>query len=670
VHRQVRLAPALPGVIMIEARTLVELLQANRSVDRHVTYIEGEGAERRVGYGELHRRALGILRLLQQLGAGRGDRLILFLNNNEAFIDGFWAALAGGIVPVPLAVGISDEHRWKLLRVARKLGSPYLYTDRKTLERLAGFARDVGESALFDSLRSRCFLIDELEDVGRPGVVAEVAPDDIAFIQFSSGSTSEPKGVVLTHGNILANVRGATVAADLDEDDVALSWMPLTHDMGLIGMFIMVFANRMRMNLMPTELFIRRPLLWTSVAANKGATILSSPNFGFRHFLKVLGDRVQDDVDLGRVRLIFNGAEPISVPLCREFLDRMSRTGLRRSAMFPVYGLAEASLAVSFPEAGSEFRSLVLDRRSLNVGQAAREVPPADPDALELIVEGRAIPHCELRVVGDADEPLPERTVGHIQIRGDNVTRGYFEAPDINAASFTADGWLRTGDLGLVDAGELVVTGRAKEIIFINGQNYYPHDLEAIAQAAPGLELGKVAAAGCRPAGSETDELVVFVLHRGSLDEFVPLAAEVTRRVNEHAGLEVAEVVPVRRIPKTTSGKIQRVALESAYLAGEFAADLQELARLKDAAHLHAQDATGSVEKRVKAIVDDALPGKRIELDDNLFEIGASSLTLIQVHEQLDREFPGLVDLTELFDHPTVADLARHIESKLAAGNG
>ena len=655
---------------MIEARTLVELLQSNRNVDRHVTYIEGDGVERRVRYAELHRRALGILHLLQQRGAGRGDRLILFLNNNEAFIDGFWAALAGGIVPVPLAVGISDEHRWKLLRVARKLGAPWLYTDRKTLERLADFAEGAGESALFELLRARCFLVDDLEDVDRPGTPAAVGPDDVAFIQFSSGSTSEPKGVVLTHANILANARGATEAAGFVDQDVSLSWMPLTHDMGLIGMFIMMFANRAQLNLMPTELFIRRPLLWSTFAARKGATILASPNFGFRHFLKVLGDRAQEGVDLSRVRLIFNGAEPINVPLCREFLDRMASHGLRRSAMYPVYGLAEASLAVAFPPAGSDFRSIFVDRRSLNVGQPSRAADPGDPDALELIVEGRAIPYCALRVVGDADEELAEGTVGHIQIRGENVTAGYFEAPEINAASFTADGWLRTGDLGLIDSGELVVTGRAKEIIFVNGQNYYPHDIEAIAHAAPGLELGKAAAAGCRPADAETDELVLFVLHRGSLQEFVPIAAEVMRRVNEHAGLEVAHVVPVKRIPKTTSGKIQRVALEQAYLAGEFDAELKELARLQDAAHAHVHDAAGSVEKRIKAIVDDALPGKRIEVDDNLFEIGASSLTLIQVHEQLDREFPGLVELTDLFDHPTVAELARHVESRRAAAEG
>jgi acyl-CoA synthetase (AMP-forming)/AMP-acid ligase II/aryl carrier-like protein len=438
--------------------------------------------------------------------------------------------------------------------------------------------------------------------------------------------------------------------------------------MGLIGFFIMMFANGMQLNIMPTDLFIRRPLLWTALAARKRATLLSSPNFGFRHYLKVLGDRPAPADDLSAVRYIFNGAEPINVALCGEFLERMRPTGLRRSAMFPVYGLAEASLAVSFPAPDGEYRSLVLDRATLAVGRPAREAPRGAPGAVEFICEGRAIPFCELRVVDDADAPLPERHVGHVQIRGENVTPGYFDAPDVNAASFTADGWLRTGDLGLVDRGELVITGRAKEIIFVNGQNYYPHDIEAIAERAAGLELGKVAAAGCRPAGAETDELTLFVLHRGPLEEFVPVAAEITRLVNEHAGLEVSHVVPVKRIPKTTSGKIQRVSLEESFLAGEFAAEMAELRRLREAAHPHLHDPADGLERRLKAIVDDALPGRRVEVDDNLFEIGASSLTLIQIHEQIDREFPGLVDLTELFDHPTVALLARQLQSKLAAG--
>jgi len=253
-----------------------------------------------------------------------------------------------------------------------------------------------------------------------------------------------------------------------------------------------------------------------------------------------------------------------------------------------------------------------------------------------------------------------------VHMRGDNVTRGYYEDPEANAAAFTADGWLRTGDLGLVHGGELYISGRAKEIIFVNGQNYYPHDLEAIVQRVPGLELGKVVAAGVRAREAEIEQLVVFVLHRGTVADLLPTAKAVARLINEQTGLEVAEVVPVKRIPKTTSGKIQRHRLEEAYADGEFDAELAELAALREAARGPESGTLSRIEEKLKGICDVALAGKRIGIHDNLFEIGASSLKLIEIHEQIDREYPGQVDLTELFDFPTIAELARRLQGKLA----
>jgi len=215
--------------------------------------------------------------------------------------------------------------------------------------------------------------------------------------------------------------------------------------------------------------------------------------------------------------------------------------------------------------------------------------------------------------------------------------------------------------------GNLHITGRAKEIIFVNGQNYYPHDLEAIAQRVPGLDLGKVVAAGARPRGTQTEQLVVFVLHRGGVADFLPIATEVSRLINEQAGLEVAQVVPVKRIPKTTSGKIQRHLLEEGYVDGEFDAEIQELTALRLAQRGPQSSAQNQIEDNLRVIVEAALPGKRVDVQDNLFEIGASSLKLIEIHEQIDRQYPGLVDLTELFDYPTIAELAKHLEDKLAA---
>jgi acyl-CoA synthetase (AMP-forming)/AMP-acid ligase II len=659
---------------MTQAQTLAELITNNRSVKRTISYLETENSERVVSYGELHERALGILFHLQKLGARPGDKLIIYLANNEQFLDAFWAGMLGGIVPVPVALGISDEHKHKLLRIAKKLGKPFIYTDKKTLDRIGAFAGGAGEQATFDGLASRAFFAEDVSDISRAGKVHDVRPDDTAFIQFSSGSTSEPKGIVLSHRNILVNARGAGEASRWNENDTNLTWMPLTHDMGLIGMHIMMFAHRMQLNVMPTELFIRRPLLWMTFAARKGVTITSSPNFGYRHYLKVLGDRPLGDLDLSKVRLVYNGAEPISVELADEFMTRLAPAGLRREAMYPVYGLAEATLVVSFPQPpGQLYESIAVNRHELAVGKLPSPLLKEHPDALSIMAVGQPIPYSFVRIADDADQEVPEGHVGHVLISGDNVTKGYFENPEANAKGFTAadaDGktWLRTGDLGLLRGGKLFITGRAKEIIFVNGQNYYPHDIESVAIRAEGMELGKVVAAGVRAKGASTDDLILFVLHRMDMKEFLPIASQLTRIVNEHTGLEVSHVVPVKRIPKTTSGKIQRHLLEEDYVNGVYATELGELASLR--AQLEAAGGakvtSNEIERRIKDICDAALE-RNIDVNDNLFEIGASSLKLIEIHEQMDKIYPGMVDLTELFDFPTIAELSRHLEGKLAA---
>jgi len=378
----------------------------------------------------------------------------------------------------------------------------------------------------------------------------------------------------------------------------------------------------------------------------------------------VLGDRKLDDLDLSSVRSIYNGAEPISVELCNEFMNALAYTGLRRHAMFPVYGLAEASLAVAFPTPGVDYRWLRVDRHTLGPGTRVATNPAAAHDALELICVGRAVPNITLRIADDSRKPLADGYVGHILIGGDSVTRGYFGDAEATASAIDREGWVDTGDLGFIHEGGLYIAGRTKEIIFINGLNYYPYDLENIAQRAPGLDLNKVVVTGMNLPSAQGEELVVFVLHRGDMASFLPTAAAVSRLINEHTGLEVAQVVPVKRIPKTTSGKPQRHFLETAHLEGEFDADLAELAALRTSSGADTRDSGSDLEARLQSIVENALPGKRVDVGDNLFEIGASSLKLIEIHENIDRDFPGLIDLTELFDHPTIGALALHIQKK------
>jgi hypothetical protein len=312
----------------------------------------------------------------------------------------------------------------------------------------------------------------------------------------------------------------------------------------------------------------------------------------------------------------------------------------------------------------------VLDRHHLNVGESVSVAAENDSNAVELVAVGHSIPECEVRLCDDADVQVPDGHVGHLHIRGANVTRGYFDDAEVNARSFTRDGWLRTGDLGLYWNGELYITGRAKDIIFINGQNYYPHDLENIAQQAPGLELNKVVLAGVRTTQSATDELTAFVLHRGSMQDFLSVAKAVKHLINEHAGLEVDHVVPVKRIPKTTSGKLHRHLLVQSYLDGEFAQELAELETLLQAqkpatvttAATSASDV--SIAAQLKTICDAVLGDRTVGMTDNLFDVGVSSLKLVEIHEKVDQAFPGLLELSDVFDHPTIAELAAFMESK------
>ena len=650
---------------MLYPRTLPELLETQVRDAGHgtggITHTRGETYMRNIPVSELYERALGILHQLQTLGLRRGDKLIVSLNNTEKFIEVFWAAVLGGAVPVPVAPGNNDTHRHKLLRIAQQLDSPLLCAEQASLERLGDFALPTGGGRIFNALRARSLIAEQIGDTSSPGKPERVAAGDVALIQFSSGSTGDPKGVVLTHSNLIANIRGMSEVTGINQDDIAVSWMPLTHDMGLIGTHLKMMAQGVHLYLMGTEVFIRRPLYWLQLASRVHATLLFSPNFGYRYYLKVLDGRPVSDLDLSAVRFIFNGAEPISARLCEEFLTTLAPARLAPEAMYPVYGLAEASLGVSFPTVGAPLQTIGLDRHSIGVGRAVKWIPTTHKNALELVSVGRAIPYCSLRIADDADTPLPEDHIGHVQIRGDNVMCNYHEQPHATAEALTADGWLRTGDLGLIHRGELYISGRAKDIIIVNGQNYHPHDLESIAHLAPNCENGTIVAAAVRSQDSQVEQLVMFVLHRGSLEDFLPITSQVTRLLSEHASLEVDAVVPVTRIPKTTSGKVQRYLLAERYVDGEFDAALKELARLGKHRPDHEPGSLSELEIRLKQLCEAALEVVPVSLHDNLFDLGATSLNLVRLHEQIELEYPGCVELHDLHTYPTVAELARHL---------
>jgi acyl-CoA synthetase (AMP-forming)/AMP-acid ligase II/acyl carrier protein len=385
---------------------------------------------------------------------------------------------------------------------------------------------------------------------------------------------------------------------------------------------------------------------------------LCSPNFGYKHFLKLFQRKGLADLDLSCVKLILNGAEPISWELCEEFLAALAPLGLQRSAMYPVYGLAEATVGVSLSEPGSEYSRITVDRHSLRIGDTYRSVDPDDDAAVSFVTVGNAIRDVQIRIADDSDQVLDAAVIGNIQLYGDSITQRIYGDAAATTELFTKDGWLRTGDCGLFVDERLIITGRQKDIIILNGQNYYPHDIEEIVARLDGLDLNKVVVAGATPKGGQTEELIAFILHRQSLDAFQAMIDQVRDLIGEQTGLEVDRVIPVSRIPKTTSGKVQRAKLLQSYIDGDFNDILNELqpARTESGA----TDEEPLVRELV-AICREFAKDRKIGPDDNLFEVGVSSLTLTEIVLAIDEAHPDKLDISDLFDYPTLREIAEFI---------
>ncbi|MBC9929278.1 non-ribosomal peptide synthetase [Chitinophaga qingshengii] len=625
---------------------LLENLSADTS--RGIVLVRSGAGDKFVSYVTLYQQALTLLYALRQRGVRKGQEIILIADDPQQFLTGFWACIAGGIIPVPLAMGTADMHKLKIVQVWKTLKDPLLMMSVEDAERLRTFCVNTAYLEIWEEMAGRCLYPAEMT---MDGAMAQPEPgiqrDDIAYLQFSSGSTGAPKGVMLTHRNLLSNVKDIILSSHISTADSLLSWMPLTHDMGLIGVHLVGIMAGISQVIIPTPVYIRRPLIWMEKASEYGASILYSPNFGYQYLLAAFDPAKQYTWDLSAVRVIYNGAEPIDYRLCREFCDAMQVYGLKKTAMMPVYGLAEASVAVSIPAPETPLKVHFFDRNRLNVGDNVVYREEAMPGSVGFVEVGSVIPDCKLRICNDQDIILSEDTIGHIQICGLNVTGGYYQVPDITGSTFTPDGWLRTGDLGLVHEGKLIVTGRSKNIIKQKGQNYYPHDIENIAGEVPGVSKGGVVAAGYIQVNPLEEQVLLFILYKGNADSFIELASAVRERIAAVMPVIITAILPVRKIPKTTSGKVQHFRLVQDYLAGE----------MREAGSR--SQANGSVDQLLELARQSfkTVPAP----DDNLFTHGIDSMELTRFIAHVNRQCSIRLQLSHIISHPDLRRLSSYI---------
>ncbi|MBN8846655.1 MULTISPECIES: fatty acyl-AMP ligase [unclassified Sphingomonas] len=546
--------------------TLGEALDYAAQGKRGLNFHDARGAlTRAYPFAELRRDAEAAAWRLVAAGVAPGDRIALVAETGPEFAALFFGTVYAGAWPVPLPLPTSFGGRESYIdQLSVQLAS----CDPKMLiypPELAAMAGAAAEGRGVEGVDWSELLAVEAVPVALPPAKGE----DIAYLQYSSGSTRFPHGVAITHHALLNNLAAHSHGMKLVDSDRCISWLPWYHDMGLVGCFLSPIANQVSTDYLKTEDFARRPLAWLDmISRNQGTSISYSPTFGYDICARRISSqtRASDRFDLSRWRLAGNGADMIRPDVMQGFVDAFADAGFKASAFLPSYGLAEATLAVSIMPPGEGIRVELVEETQLSGVPAGQD----RPQRYRAIVNcGKPVRDMKVEIREEDGTPLPERAIGKVWCSGPSVMVGYFRDPDATRACMS-DGWLDTGDMGYMSDGYVYIVGRAKDMIIVNGRNHWPQDIEWAVEQLPGFKQGDIAAfAITTPGGEETP--AVLVQCRTSDDaERTRLRDEIRDRVRAVTGMNcVVELIPPRTLPRTSSGKLSRAKARNLYLSGE-----------------------------------------------------------------------------------------------------
>jgi len=478
----------------------------------------------------------------------------LLLPTSLMFVEALLGSMMAGAVPVPLAspmtFGGVERYLKNLTIILKDAGAQWMVTYPRIREAVAAD----------DELRTILRHVLTEEDIDRAAPIDPRAPSvssaDLAFLQYTSGTTGRPKGVMVSHRAAVANTYSIARGLGQRDSDVGVSWLPLFHDMGLIGALLLSMCHPFPLHVMPPERFIVKPGGWLKLLAEVKGTLSPAPNFAYDLCTSRGGDT--DGLDLGSWRIALNGSEPVHVPTIGRFTERFAQNGFRPGAMMPVYGMAEATLAVTFSPAEQGPATMRVDRQILE--EESRAVRSSAENARNAVSVGRPLAGMSISIADASGSVLDEGQVGEVRVSGPSLMDGYFRNEAASAAALS-DGWLRTGDLGFVADGQLYITGRAKEMVIKSGRNLYPYDIERIVGELPGVRLGGVAAFGRTNEATGTDDLVVVAeTNQTDTTEREALTKAIRGEVLSVLGVGVDHIQlwPVGAVPRTTSGKIRR----------------------------------------------------------------------------------------------------------------
>ena len=568
------------------ARTLTEILRLRgrgEPARAHIHLYEENDQLRTITFGELYERASTVAAELQRRGLEPGQTVSIMLPTCAEFFWTFAGILLAGGIPVPIYPPFRAdriaEYAKRQSNILRNAEARFLVT-WKQAEGLARLLKPavptLREVLNAQSLASAATAkVPTAQEGGstqwRPveHLAHHARGEDIAFLQYTSGSTGDPKGVVLTHANLLANIQSIVSGIEIKPDDVAVSWLPLYHDMGLIGAWFVPLFTGIPLVVMSPLAFLSRPDRWLWAIHKHRGTISPAPNFAYELCVRKIPDKDLEGLDLSSWRAATNGAEPVRSETLERFATRFAAYGFHREAITPVYGLAEATLAISVPKLGAGYKVDRIERGAFESGGNAKPAKADDAARLEFVNAGKPVPGVEVRIVDGEGRNLGERAEGSLWFRGASATSGYYRNPAATQELMHDGDWLNSGDLAYWADGEIYITGRAKDIIIKAGRNLYPHEVEEIAGRVQGVRIGCVVAFGAPDERSGSERLVVTAEVR-DMASAKRIEDEIARAVNDALGIppDLVTLLPPQSIPKTSSGKLRRSETRRLFLEG------------------------------------------------------------------------------------------------------
>ena len=535
---------------------------------------KGEVAEA-LPYASIREQAIALARRMLGAGLKPGMRVGMIAESDGDFIRAFFACQYAGLVPAPMPLPVAFGGRGAYIEHVRRMIQS---ADASAMFTPAVVEEWIGEAAQGLGLKY-CGTAGGMDNIAPfTGALPEQDAEGLSYLQFSSGSTRDPKGIAVTQRAFMANAHTSSLhGLRIEDNDRCVSWLPFYHDMGLVGFLLIPMVCQMTVDVLPTREFARRALLWLRLISRNRGTLSFSPSFGYELCTRRSGTAAIDDLDLSCWRGAGIGGDMVRAPVLSRFVEQFSKVGFRREAFVPSYGMAEATLALSFTPTGDGFCTDEIDSEAMEQRQRAEPAKADNTRTRTFVLCGEMLPGHDLDVRDANGASLGEREIGRIFVRGPSLMKGYYGAEEETAAVLSTDGWLDTGDLGYRIARQLVITGRAKDLMIVNGRNVWPQDLEWTAEAEiAGLRSGDVAVFSV---DADTDEQIVALVQCRQRDEAAreTLRSDIAGLLRTRHGTEANVVlVPPHALPVTTSGKLSRSKAKTLYLAGSFSAESAE----------------------------------------------------------------------------------------------